>query len=183
MFCFKEPGSRDTCKISRDLTPKTCFLIPQPAQMNIFSFMQSQTKAQNNSEAIHDNSLSGNCLFYLQHNESCMHFRSHKEKKIQMYINRQTLDLAAFVSWLCILCSATVYISTNIIPVLLQYYRLCLFGDVIIWTVWVNHKFKHSETVIKSILYRNSWLPALLPSPSPSLLQFMFGLDFFFLNK
>lgn len=104
-----------------------------------------------------------------------------RKKQIQMYTNRQTLDLTALVSWLCILCSATVYISTNIIPVLLQYYRLCLFGDVIIWTVCVNHKFKHSGTVIKSILYRNSWLPALLPSPSPSLLlQFMFGLDFFF---
>lgn len=104
-----------------------------------------------------------------------------RKKQIQIYTNTQTFDLIAFVSWLCILCSATVYILTNTIPELLQYYRLCLFGDAINQTVCVNQKFKHSETVIKTVLHWNSWLPALLPSPSLSLLlQFLFGLDLIF---
>lgn len=104
-----------------------------------------------------------------------------RKKQTQMYTNMQTLDLIAFVSWLCILCSATVYILTNIIPELLWYYRQCLFGDAINWTVCVNQKLKHSETVIKTVLHWNSWLPALLPSPSPPLpFQFIFGVDFFF---
>lgn len=80
-----------------------------------------------------------------------------------MYTNTQTLDLIAFVSWLCILCSATVHILTTI-PELLRYYSLCLFGDAINQTVCVNQKFKHSEPVIKTVLHWNSWLPALLPS-------------------
>lgn len=87
-----------------------------------------------------------------------------RNKQTQLYTNTQTLDLRAFVSWLCILCSATVYVLTNIIPELLRYCRQCLFGDAANWTVCVNQKFKHSQTAIKTVPHWNSWLPALLTS-------------------
>lgn len=40
----------------------------------------SQTKAQAHSQVCQDGLLSGNSLFYLQHNGACMYFRSHKKE-------------------------------------------------------------------------------------------------------
>lgn len=79
-----------------------------------------------------------------------------------MHTNAQPLDLRAFVSRVCILCSATVHVLTNITPNWLWYYRLCLFGDAINQTVCVHQNFKHSETEMEMVLLWNSWLPALL---------------------
>jgi len=95
-----------------------------------------------------------------------------QKKQIQMYTNTQTLDLTAFVSRLSILCSATVYILTNIILELPRYYRLCLFGDAVNRTVCVNQSevqtLRNSDqdcTALKQLASSPPSLPFPVSSP------------------
>lgn len=137
----------------------------------------SQTKAQAHSEVCQDGLLSGNSLFYLQHNGACVYFRSHK-KETNSNVHKYA-DLMVFASWLFILCSATVYVLTNTTPELPWYYRLYLFGDTLNQTVCVNQKFKQKQ---RSRLYCSE-TAGFQPSFPPLPLQFIFGLAFYFFFK